>query len=60
MPAYEWEIQGVLDEGFASWAREKVPEIEMGIRHQGFNEVELGYENKQAVKEVRRCLQCDL
>ena len=48
------------DEGFASWTREKAPDLEMQARHQGFQEVSLGYAEEQAVKEARRCLQCDL
>jgi len=48
------------DEGFAMWAREKVPEIEPGARHQGFSEVALGFSDDEAVKEAARCLQCDL
>jgi len=49
-----------LDEGFASWPREKVPELELKARHQGFQEVVLGYDDEQAAREARRCLQCDL
>ncbi|MFH1293610.1 MAG: FAD-dependent oxidoreductase, partial [Pseudomonadota bacterium] len=48
------------DEGFASWPREKIPELELKARRQGFQEVVLGYEEEQAIKEARRCLQCDL
>ncbi len=48
------------DEGFSSWPREKVPEMEVEKRRQGFDEVALGYEAEQAMKEAKRCLQCDL
>ncbi|KPK24255.1 MAG: hypothetical protein AMK69_16410 [Nitrospira bacterium SG8_3] len=48
------------DEGFSSWPREKVPEMEVEKRRQGFDEVALGYETEQALKEAKRCLQCDL
>jgi formate dehydrogenase beta subunit len=48
------------DEGFSSWPRESVPEMEVEKRHQGFDEVKLGYDAKQAQKEAKRCLQCDL
>jgi len=48
------------DEGFSSWPREKVPEMEVEKRHQGFEEVTLSYEAEQAMKEAKRCLQCDL
>jgi len=48
------------DEGFAIWEREKVPEMGLEGRHEGFQEVSLGYEEEQALKEAKRCLQCDL
>ena len=48
------------DEGFALWTREGCPEIEIEGRHQGFDEVSLGYSDEQAQKEAKRCLQCDL
>ncbi|MBN1102885.1 MAG: BzdV protein, partial [Deltaproteobacteria bacterium] len=48
------------DEGFAAWPRERVPEIDMRIRHQGFQEVALGFSKEQATREASRCLQCDL
>ena len=38
----------------------KPPEIKLEKRHQGFDEVALGYEAEQAMKEAKRCLQCDL
>jgi hypothetical protein len=47
-------------EGFAAWPREKVPEIDMETRHESFREVALGFTDEQAVKEAKRCLQCDL
>jgi len=48
------------DEGFALWPRETVPELDLASRHQGFQEVSLGYEEEQGTKEAKRCLQCDL
>jgi len=48
------------DEGFSSWPREQVPEMEVEKRHHGFDEVALGFEAEQAMKEAKRCLQCDL
>jgi formate dehydrogenase beta subunit len=48
------------DEGFALWPREGCPEIGLEGRHQGFEEVSLGYTEEQAQKEAKRCLQCDL
>jgi formate dehydrogenase beta subunit len=48
------------DEGFATLARVKVPELDLKLRHQGFQEVFLGYGDGEAVAEAKRCLQCDL
>jgi hypothetical protein len=48
------------DEGYAYWPREPVPELDPGSRVSGFQEISLGYTEEQAVKEAKRCLQCDL
>ena len=48
------------DEGFALWGREKATEIGLERGHEGFQEVSLGYSDEQAIKEAKRCLQCDL
>lgn len=48
------------DEGFASWNREKVPELDPATRIKGFQEVAKGYNDEQAAREAKRCLQCDL
>lgn len=48
------------DEGFASWSRENVPELDTATRIKGFQEVAMGYSDEQATKEAKRCLQCDL
>jgi len=48
------------DDGFATWRREKVQEIEVQRRHESFREVVLGFTDEQAAKEAKRCLQCDL
>ncbi|UCG07156.1 MAG: FAD-dependent oxidoreductase, partial [Desulfobacterales bacterium] len=48
------------DEGFASWSRVKVPELDASTRITSFEEVSVGYNHDQAVTEARRCLQCDL
>ncbi len=48
------------DEGFASWRREKVPELAPETRKLGFEEIALGYKALQAMREAKRCLQCDL
>ncbi len=48
------------DEGFASFLRENVPELDVEIRIRGFQEIVTGYSDESAVKEAERCLQCDL
>jgi NADPH-dependent glutamate synthase beta subunit-like oxidoreductase/ferredoxin len=48
------------DEGFASWSRVKVSELDAGTRIKDFQEVALGYGDAQATREAKRCLQCDL
>jgi NADPH-dependent glutamate synthase beta subunit-like oxidoreductase len=48
------------DEGFAAWARERVPELNAEIRVEGFDEIAIGFSTEQAMKEAKRCLQCDL
>ena len=47
-------------EGFAFWPRERVPERDAALRKLGFEEITLGFTDEQAVREARRCLQCDL
>ncbi len=47
-------------EGFAVWPREKAPELDVQRRHESFREVALGFTDEQAMKEAKRCLQCDL
>ncbi len=49
-----------FDAGFASWTREKVPELEPATRIKGFQEIAKAYSNEQAHREAKRCLQCDL
>ena len=48
------------DEGFASYARVALPELDVATRIKSFQEIATGYSAEQAVKEAKRCLQCDL
>jgi thioredoxin reductase len=48
------------DEGFADRVREKMPELDAGVRVKNFDEVATGFSAQQAVQEAQRCLQCDL
>ncbi len=47
-------------QGFASRPREPMPAIPLEKRTAGFQEIALGYTDKQALQEAARCLQCDL
>ena len=47
-------------EGFADMARVEDPTLPVPERFPGFNEVALGYDAEGAVREARRCLNCDL
>jgi NADPH-dependent glutamate synthase beta subunit-like oxidoreductase len=51
---------GKREEGFADLKREAMPILPLSERHDGFSEVELGFNEDQAKEEAKRCLQCDL
>ena len=48
------------DEGFASFRRVNAPKLDVETRIKGFQEIAVGYPDEMAVKEAKRCLQCDL
>ena len=48
------------EEGFADRRRVQMPCLPVEEREQGFSVVELGFNEEEAVKEAKRCLQCDL
>jgi NADPH-dependent glutamate synthase beta subunit-like oxidoreductase len=48
------------DEGFVTFPRENVPELDVETRIKGFQEITTGFSDETAVKEAGRCLQCDL
>jgi hypothetical protein len=48
------------DEGFATFPREPVPELDVETRIKGFQEIAVGYSDETAGREAGRCLQCDL
>jgi NADPH-dependent glutamate synthase beta subunit-like oxidoreductase len=48
------------EEGFAYKHRAEMPCLPVEKRRGNFAEVELGFDEKQAVEEARRCLRCDL
>ncbi len=47
------------EEGFAHLARIPMPVLSVAERHQGFQEVSLGYDEEMARQEASRCLRCD-
>ncbi len=48
------------EEGFASKRRAEMPSLPVEQREGNFHEVELGFDEKAALDEAKRCLQCDL
>lgn len=48
------------EEDFLERRRVKMPTLPIGKRHGNFAEVELGFDEKMAVEEAKRCLRCDL
>ncbi|MDD5093115.1 MAG: FAD-dependent oxidoreductase [Dehalococcoidia bacterium] len=48
------------DSDFASWPRSRTPLLPVEQRLASFAEVELGFDQKQAIQEAKRCLRCHL
>ena len=57
-PASE-SYTGKRERGFADLTRAEMPTLSIADRHEGFPEVDLCFEDDQAVQEAKRCLQCD-
>lgn len=51
---------GKREKGFAELQRIESPSLPISERHDGFREVDLCFQDDQAVQEANRCLQCDL
>ena len=51
---------GKRGKGFADLKRAEMPTLPLSERHDGFFEVELGFNDDLAIEEAKRCLQCDL
>lgn len=51
---------GKRERGFADLEREATPALPLEERHEAFREVDLCFDDEQAVREAGRCLQCDL
>jgi formate dehydrogenase beta subunit len=58
-PAEEFDPYLGRQEGFADLARAAMPVLPVDQRHQGFDEVYLGYDEQMARQEASRCLRCD-
>ena len=48
------------DEGFADWHRVPTLSLPLEKRLWGFDEVKLGFNAEEAVREAKRCLRCEL
>jgi NADPH-dependent glutamate synthase beta subunit-like oxidoreductase len=59
MPSAEL-YPGKREAGFADLKRAVMPTMPVSQRHEGFDEVELGFDEELAVHEAKRCLRCDL
>ncbi|HEM62098.1 MAG TPA: BzdV protein, partial [Chloroflexi bacterium] len=59
MPPEEFDPYLGRQEGFAELARVSMPALPIEQRHQGFDEVYLGYDEQMATEEASRCLRCD-
>ena len=60
VPLEKQNLQLGREEGFAYKRRAEMPRLPVEKRHGNFAEVELGFDEKTAVEEARRCLRCDL
>jgi len=51
-------VKEVSKEGIVKKARATMPMLELGKRDGSFTEVELGFDEKTAIEEAKRCLNC--
>lgn len=58
-PPEEFDPHIGRQEGFAALSRATMPRLPVQQRHQGFDEVHLGYDEELARQEANRCLRCD-
>ena len=54
------DYDGKREKGFAELKRVEIPTLSLSERHSGFKEVDLSFNDDQAINEANRCLQCDL
>ncbi len=53
-------IEIYTEEELAEMKRPEMPTLSAQERDKNFKEVELGFDEKMAMKEARRCLRCEL
>jgi NADH-quinone oxidoreductase subunit F len=59
-PAMFVEPVTLTEEEIETLTRPEMPVLSVSERLKGFEEVEKGFTEEQAMKEARRCLRCDL
>jgi formate dehydrogenase beta subunit len=59
LPPEEFDPHMGRQEGFAALTRVPMPALPVEKRHEGFDEVYLGYDEEMACQEASRCLRCD-
>jgi formate dehydrogenase beta subunit len=59
LPPEELDPRMGRQEGFAELSRVTMPTLPGELRHSGFDEVYLGYDEEMARQEASRCLRCD-
>ena len=59
-PSILVEALELTEQELAFLKRPEMPTISVKQRHKSFKEVELGFEEKIAIKEAKRCLRCEL
>jgi NADH-quinone oxidoreductase subunit F len=59
-PSILVEALELTEQELAELKRPAMPTISMKQRHKNFQEIELGFDEKMAIKEAKRCLRCEL
>ncbi|KPJ65399.1 hydrogenase [candidate division WOR-1 bacterium DG_54_3] len=59
-PSVLVEAVELTEEELAELKRPEMPVLSIEQRRKNFKEVELGFDEKRAIKEARRCLRCEL
>ena len=59
-PSVLVEAVELTEEELAELKRPEMPTVSIEQRSKNFKEVELGFDEKMAIKEARRCLRCEL